>query len=125
MSTSNSLYQRWDSNPHEQSSTDFLTTMVFTTFTVCGLDYTFTIFFNLGVPRLVSTRSLSGFARYYHLIYLYLYKWHYILSNVQLDDKLDITIIDFHNNYFPYFYQCDGHVKYHNTNSIHISHKNR
>ena len=46
--------------------TDFLTTMVFTTFTVCGLDYTFTIFFNLGVPRLVSTRSLSGFARYYH-----------------------------------------------------------
>ena len=46
--------------------TDFLTTMVFTTFTVCGLDYTFTIFFNLGVPRLVSTRSLSGFARYSH-----------------------------------------------------------
>jgi len=52
--------------PSRPKPQDFLTTMVFTTFTVCGLDYTFTIFFNLGVPRLVSTRSLSGFARYSH-----------------------------------------------------------
>ena len=38
-------------------STDFLTTIVFTTLSVCGLDYTFTIPFGLGVPRLVSTPS--------------------------------------------------------------------
>ena len=36
---------------------DFLTTIVFTTLSVCGLDYTFTIPFGLGVPRLVSTPS--------------------------------------------------------------------
>ena len=36
---------------------DFRTTIVFTTLSVCGLDYTFTIPFGLGVPRLVSTPS--------------------------------------------------------------------
>ena len=36
---------------------DFLTTIVFTTLSVCGLDYTFIIPFSLGVPRLVSTPS--------------------------------------------------------------------
>ena len=36
---------------------DFLTTIVFTTLSVCGLDYTFTILLSLGVPRLVSTPS--------------------------------------------------------------------
>ena len=34
---------------------------------VCSLDYAFTISFDLGAPCLVSTRSLSGFARYSHL----------------------------------------------------------
>ena len=38
-------------------STDFHTTIVFTTLSVCGLDYTFTVPFGLGVPRLVSTPS--------------------------------------------------------------------
>ena len=52
--------------PAQPKPQDFLTTIVFTTLTVCGLDYTFTISLDLGVPRLVSTRSLSGFARYYH-----------------------------------------------------------
>jgi hypothetical protein len=33
---------------------------------VCSLDYAFTISFDLGAPCLVSTRSLSGFARYSH-----------------------------------------------------------
>ena len=37
--------------------TDFLTTIVFTTLSVCGLDYPFTIPFGLGAPRLVSTPS--------------------------------------------------------------------
>ena len=36
---------------------DFLTTIVFTTLLVCGLDYTFIIPFGLDVPRLVSTPS--------------------------------------------------------------------
>ena len=36
---------------------DFLTTIVFTTFIVCGLDYTLTIAIALGSRRLVSTRS--------------------------------------------------------------------
>ena len=36
---------------------DFLTTTTFVAFSVCGLDYTFTIPFGLGVPRLVSTPS--------------------------------------------------------------------
>ena len=43
--------------PAQPKPQDFLTTIVFTTLTVCGLDYTFTISFDLGVPRLVSTRS--------------------------------------------------------------------
>ncbi len=34
---------------------------------VCSLDYAFTISCDLGAPCLVSTRSLSGFARYSHL----------------------------------------------------------
>ena len=34
---------------------------------VCSLDYAFTISFDLGAPCLVSTRSLSGFARHSHL----------------------------------------------------------
>ncbi len=34
---------------------------------VCSLDYAFTLSFDLGAPCLVSTRSLSGFARYSHL----------------------------------------------------------
>ena len=46
-----------DLNSHGQCPTDFLTTIVFTTLSVCGLDYTFTIPFSLGVPRLVSTPS--------------------------------------------------------------------
>ena len=33
---------------------------------VCSLDYAFTFSFDLGAPCLVSTRSLSGFARYSH-----------------------------------------------------------
>ena len=33
---------------------------------VCSLDYAFTVSFDLGAPCLVSTRSLSGFARYSH-----------------------------------------------------------
>ena len=37
--------------------TDFLTTIVFTTLSVCGLDYPFTIAIALGAPRLVSTPS--------------------------------------------------------------------
>ena len=37
--------------------TDFRTTIVFTTLSVCGLDYTFIIPFGLDVPRLVSTPS--------------------------------------------------------------------
>ena len=36
---------------------DFRTTIVFTTLSVCGLDYTFIIPFGLDVPRLVSTPS--------------------------------------------------------------------
>ena len=36
---------------------DFLTTTTFVAFSVCGLDYTFTIPFGLDVPRLVSTPS--------------------------------------------------------------------
>jgi len=36
---------------------DFLTTIVFTTLTVCGLDYTLTIACALGSRRLVSTPS--------------------------------------------------------------------
>ncbi len=37
--------------------TDFRTTIVFTTLSVCGLDYLFTIAVALGAPRLVSTPS--------------------------------------------------------------------
>ena len=48
------------------SEQDFLTTIAFATFSVCSLDYTFTLFLNLGVPCLVSTPSFSGLARYYH-----------------------------------------------------------
>ncbi len=49
--------------------TDFLTTIVFTTISVCGLDYTFTISYDLGAPCLVSTPSSflklgSGFPFY-------------------------------------------------------------
>jgi hypothetical protein len=43
--------------PVHLSATDFLTTIVFTTFTVCGLDYTLTIACALGSRRLVSTPS--------------------------------------------------------------------
>ncbi len=40
-----------------QCPQDFLTTIVFTTISVCGLDYTFTISYDLGAPCLVSTPS--------------------------------------------------------------------
>ena len=62
------LCLRRESNPHGRCGPqDFLTTMVFTTLLVCSLDYAFTLSFDLGAPCLVSTRSLSGFARYSHL----------------------------------------------------------
>jgi hypothetical protein len=61
------MYLRRESNPYGHfCPQDFLTTMVFTTLSVCSLDYIFTISYDLGAPCLVSTRSFSGFARYCH-----------------------------------------------------------
>jgi hypothetical protein len=43
--------------PASLAAADFLTTIAFATFSVCGLDYTFTIARALGARRLVSTPS--------------------------------------------------------------------
>ena len=51
----------------EPRKADPLTTIVFTTITVCGLDFTFTMSFDLGASHQVSTPSLTGLARYCHL----------------------------------------------------------
>ena len=47
-----------ESNPHGLfGPRDFLTTMAYATIAVCGLDYSFTVGFPLGVPCLVSAPS--------------------------------------------------------------------
>jgi len=63
------LYYGRESNPHEHyCSRDFLTNYNFRcSFRICSLDFISTISLkDLGHPRQVSTRSLSGFARYCH-----------------------------------------------------------
>ena len=56
-SLANLLGARYQTRTGTHYAADFRTTIVFTTLSVCGLDYTFTIPFGLGVPRLVSTPS--------------------------------------------------------------------
>ena len=56
-SLANLLGARYQTRTGTHYAADFRTTIVFTTLSVCGLDYTLTVAFALGPCRLVSTRS--------------------------------------------------------------------